>query len=78
MHYLLEQMTTEILFCMLSWDTHMASQSTAPAFYKASLFKCHVLCSLLEDYSEQVSVQNHTAYALLKLTSLICIFELNL
>lgn len=27
----------------VSWDTYMASKSTAPAFYKTSLFKCHVM-----------------------------------
>lgn len=59
-----------------SCDTHMASNSTAPAFYKTSLFKCHVSCSILGDNSEQVIVQNHIAYTLLKLTSFICMFEL--
>lgn len=60
----------------VSWDSHTDSKTTAPAFCKTSLFKCHVSCSLLGDYSEQVIVQNHGAYT--KLTSLMCIFELNL
>lgn len=55
----------------------MDSKSTAPASYK-TLFKCHVSCSLLGDSSEQVIVQNHGAYTLLKLTSLICVFEFSL
>lgn len=76
-HFLLEQIRAEIIFCVLCLGTLIDRKGTGPAFYETSLFKCYVSCSPLGDYTEQIIVQNHGAHTLLNLTSLICIFKLN-